>query len=86
MSMTLGPAYDPLFAGICEILDGARRAAGKAVNSIITVTYGRSDAALFTMRTSASNLSINWLMTLQVGLAEVLEDECFPDEAIWPTG
>lgn len=39
LSLTLGLAYDPLFAGICELLDGARRAAGKAVNSIITVTY-----------------------------------------------
>jgi hypothetical protein len=39
MSPALGPAYDPLFAEICELLDGARRASGKAVNSIITVTY-----------------------------------------------
>ncbi len=31
--------YKPLYDGIVELLNSARRAAGRAVNSIITTTY-----------------------------------------------
>ncbi len=39
MLSSIGPAYAPLFAGICELLEVARRAAARTVNSIMTTSY-----------------------------------------------
>jgi hypothetical protein len=39
MVSPIGPAYTPLFSGICELLESARRAAARTVNSIMTAAY-----------------------------------------------